>query len=102
MKIWRPKDPRAVALIKICLWAGLATWMVFTFAGSMAVARWAAVGLPGWLTTLGSSPIWIKILTWVIPIWIVFTILMLIWAVARFAVRKLSPRKPIEEREDSE
>ena len=87
MKIWRPKDPRAVSLIKLTLWAGLVTWMVFTLALGVSMARLAAIVLPRY------GEIW----TWIVPIWIIFTTLMLIWAVARFAIRKLRPTKKEDE-----
>lgn len=95
MKIWRPKDPRAVTLIKLTLWAGLVTWMVFTLATGIAMARLAAVSLPQLIGTSTYGQIW----TWVVPIWIIFTTLMLIWAVARYAVKKLKPKKVEEEEE---
>jgi len=95
MKMWRPKDPRAVSLIKLTLWAGLATWMIFTLATGIAMARLAAVSLP----PLVGTDVWGQIWCWVIPIWIVFTTLMLIWAVARFANKKLR-KKEVEEEEE--
>lgn len=93
MKVWRPKDPRAVNLIKLTLWAGLVTWMVFTVAFGISVARVAAVMLPQLIGTGTYGIVW----TWVVPIWIIFTTLMLIWAVARFAVRRLRPTPKPEE-----
>lgn len=95
MKIWRPKDPRAVALIKLTLWAGLATWIVFTLATGIVMARLAAVNLPIWIGTGPYGQLW----TWVVPIWVVFTTLMLIWAVVRFALKKLRPKKVQDEEE---
>jgi len=95
MKIWRPKDPRAVSLIKLTLWAGLVTWTVFTLATGIAMARLAAVKLPQLVGVGTYGQIW----TWVVPIWIIFTTLMLIWAVARFANKKLR-KKEIEEEEE--
>jgi len=93
MKLWRPRDPRAVSLIKLTLWAGLVTWMVFTLATGIAMARLAAVQLPKIIGVGPSGQIW----TWIVPIWIVFTTLMLIWAIARFANKKLRSK---EEEED--
>lgn len=96
MKIWRPKDPRAVSLIKLTLWAGLATWMVFTLAMGISFARLAAVRLPALIGTGAYGQVW----TWIVPIWIIFTTLMLIWAVARFANKKLRSKKVEEEEEE--
>lgn len=92
MKIWRPKDPRAVSLIKLTLWAGLFTWMVFTLATGIVMARLASLSLPPIVGTDLSG----QILIWVIPIWIVFTTFMLIWAVVRFANRKLRVKREEE------
>ena len=92
MKIWRPKDPRAVNLIKLTLWAGLVTWMVFNTTAGIVFARQAAIILPRYVGT-GTYG---QVVTWVVPIWIIFTALMLDWAVARFAVRRLRPKKQEE------
>jgi len=89
MKIWRPKNPKAVALIKLTCWAGLLTWMVFTLVLGIVMARTAAVLLPQYVGIGASGQFW----TWVVPIWIVFTTLMLIWAVARFANARLGVEK---------
>ena len=96
MKVWRPKDPRAVSLIKLTLWAGLFTWMVFTTVLGISMARLAATVLPQYVGTDVYGQVW----TWVVPIWIIFTTLMLVWAVARFAVKKLRPRRLEEEDEN--
>lgn len=93
VKIWRPKDPRAVAIIKLTLWAGLLTWMVFTTATGIALARLAAILLPRYIGTDIKGQIWV----WVVPIWIIFVTLMLDWAVARFAYRRLRPKNKTEE-----
>lgn len=96
MKIWRPKDPRAVNLIKLTLWAGLFTWMVFTVVTGIAMARLAAVKLPQLIGIGVYGQVW----TWIVPIWVIFTTLMLVWAIARFAIKRLRPkRKEVEEEE---
>lgn len=82
-------SPRDVTIIKLALWAGLVTWMVFTLVLGIVIANQAAVQLP---LVVGTSA-WGQILTWVTPIWIVFTTLMLIWAVARFANKKLGKKE---------
>lgn len=85
MKIWRPKNLKAVALIRLTLWSGLLTWMVCTLAFSIVGAQVAAIEIPN----LVGTDLWGRTLTWVVPIWIVFTTLMLIWAVIRFATPRL-------------
>lgn len=89
MNIWRPKNPKSVALIKLTLWAALVTWIVFTLAFGVVMARLAAASLPGLIGT----DTWAQVWTWVVPIWIVFTTLMLIWAVANFANKKLRKKE---------
>lgn len=93
MKIWRPKDPKSVALIKLVLWAALVTWMIFTLAIGITMARWGAIEVA---RLLGANP-WTGVWTWIVPIWIIFTTLMLDWAVARFAIRRLRKKEKIEE-----
>jgi len=92
MRIWRPKNPRSVALIKLVLWAGLAVWMIFTLAFGIVMARLAAVTLPNVIGVSSWAQVWI----WVVPIWIIFTTLMLIWAVARFSVKRLRKKGRVE------
>jgi heme/copper-type cytochrome/quinol oxidase subunit 2 len=98
MRVWRPKDPRAVNLIKLTLWAGLVTWIVFNTTAGIVFARLAAILLPKWIGVGTYGQIW----TWIVPIWIVFVALMLDWAVARFAVKRLRPKKQVEEEEEEE
>jgi len=95
MKIWRPKDPRAVSLIKLTLWAGLVTWMVFTLVMGIAMAKLGAIEIAKLLGSSAYGEVWI----WIVPIWVIFTTLMLIWAVASFALKKLRPKKLQEEEE---
>lgn len=90
MTIWRPKDPRARALIKLGLWAGMLTWMVFTVALGMVLALSiqtlypATFGQTAWQHFLGA---------WVIPVWIIYTSLMLVWVVARFVTKTLRSKE---------
>ena len=87
--MWRPKDPKAIALIKLTLWSGLVTWMLFTIAAGIALARLSSVLLPQYLGTGLGGTIW----TWVVGIWIIFVSLMLVWAVIRFANKFLRKKK---------
>ena len=90
--MWKPKNPKAIALIKLVCWAGILTWMAFTLTAGLVMARLAAVTLPPFLE---SNPIG-GILSWVIPIWIIFTSLLLVLAVARYVNKKLGKKKEEE------
>ena len=82
-------SPRGVAIIKLALWSGLAVWMIFFFAfGVTAAQRFAAFGPEVFGTSL-----WGQILTWVTPIWVVFTALLVVVYVARFANKKLGKKE---------
>lgn len=90
MKIWRPKDPRAIAIVKLTLWAGLFTWSLFTLLIGILYARQFALIVSERFSFTG----WTKFLSeWIVPVWIVFTTLMLIWAVWRFANRRLRKKE---------
>ena len=93
MKVWRPKNPKSVALIKLVLWAALVTWMVFTLAFGIVMAKLASVSLPN---VIGTGT-WAQVWTWIIPIWVIFTTLVLIWGVARFTNRRLRKKEKEEE-----
>ncbi len=77
-------NPKSIALVKLTIWAGLITWMVFFVAYSIVAAQ----TLSGWILILLGEGARGKILIWVAPIWVVFTALMLCWAVARFTIKK--------------
>lgn len=77
----KPKD---VNLMKLVLWACLVVWMVFFFAHSIVVAGILSALSP---TVFGLS-LWGQVMTWVLPIWYVFTVLMVIAFVARWVYRK--------------
>ena len=83
--MWRPKSKKAVILVKLTCWAGLLTWMVFTLGLGLVVARMAVALLPGYL----GGGVWNQVLIWIVPIWTIFTTLMLVWAVARYTNRRL-------------
>ncbi|KKL62529.1 hypothetical protein LCGC14_2184270 [marine sediment metagenome] len=88
MKLWIPKDPRSRAIIKVTLWSALLTWMVFLLVYAIVGAQRARLVS---VELFGTST-WGQILAWVLPVWIVFTTLMLIWAVARFANKRLKKK----------
>lgn len=86
MKLWRPKDPKALAVIRLTLWSGILAWVVFTVALGILYARQFALlteklfAENGWNYFIGH---------WIGPVWIIFTVLLLAWAVIRFANRRL-------------
>ena len=88
--MWKPKDPKAISLVKLGLWAAILTWMVFALSFSIIAAQRLALAAPR-LFGVGVQG---QVLAYVAPIWVVFTTLMLIWAMARFANRKLRDSKP--------
>ena len=83
--MWHPKSPKARTVIKIGLWSGLVTWMGCTLIFSTLLAiRFYRLG-----PELFGGGLRGDILGhWVGPVWIVFTTVMLVWAVARFTVRR--------------
>ena len=87
--MWKPKDPKAIALIKMVCWAGTLTWMAFTLTFGLAMARLAAVTLPPFVPDSFIG----MVLIWVVPTWVIFTTLLLILAVARYVNKKLGKKK---------
>jgi len=77
------------ALFKLVVWAALVVWMVFFFTYSIIVARKFAAIAP---YTYGLDT-WGQVLAWVGPVWVVFTSLLIIVGIARYASKKLSPKK---------
>lgn len=81
---------RGIGVVKLSLWSGLLVWMVFFFAfGVIAAQRLGAAG-----PSLFGTGVWGQVLTWVAPIWVVFTALLTCVAVARFANKRLRVKKP--------
>lgn len=83
-------SPRDVGIVKLVMWAALLTWMVFFFAFGVVLAP--KLANPDWYSGFGSE-LFAGILAWVAPIWVVFTSLMVIVYVARFAYKKLGVKK---------
>lgn len=83
--MWRPQSAKVVAVVKIGLWSGLIVWMscALTFSVLLAIRFYRlgpdlfGGGLRGGI--LGH---------WIGPAWVVFTTAMLVWAAARFTVRR--------------
>ena len=83
--MWRPKNPKAIALIKLTCWSGLLVWMVFFFAYAVIAAQRLSIAGP----LLFGISLWGQVLTWVTPIWVVFTSLLVIVYMVRFMNRRI-------------
>lgn len=78
-------SPKQEAYFKIAVWTCLMVWMLFFFVFSVATAQYFASLAP----TLFGPHTWGLIMTWILPIWVVFTALLIIVLIARYANRKL-------------
>jgi len=78
-------------LFKLVVWACLLVWMVFFLIFSVVTARYGKGVI---LSTVSGK--WGEFLSWVFAIWAVFTSLLIIYYVTRFATRKLR-RKALHE-----
>lgn len=81
--MWKPKNPKSIALIKLGLWSGIVVWMAFFLTFSILVAY-----------QLGNADIYGSgirgdILSWVTPIWVVFTALLTVAYMMRFVSGRL-------------
>ena len=81
----RKLKSKEVNLFKLVTWSCLLVWMLMFFIFSLAIAGQAkALGLLLFgLTVTGS------VMAWVLPVLIVFTCILIIIMVARFANRRL-------------
>jgi len=88
--MWKPGSLKARSVIRVSIWSGLVTWMICTLIFSVLLAiRFYALG-----PDLFGGGIRGEILGhWVGPIWVVFTTLMLSWALARFTVRRFRGKR---------
>ena len=84
---------RDKTLFKLVLWSMLVVWMVFFFTYSMVIAKIFATIAPA----IYGVGIWGQIMTWIGPIWVVFTALLIVVIMAKYANRKLSPKKKEED-----
>lgn len=77
--------PRQVSLFKLAVWTMLFVWMIFFAAFSIVIA-----GVLAGLTPQVFGPgIWGQVMTWVLPVWYVFTSFLIVIIIARYANRKL-------------
>ncbi|KKL97494.1 hypothetical protein LCGC14_1833870 [marine sediment metagenome] len=85
---------RDVALFKLVLWCVLIVWAAFFVIYSTAIARIAKAQAVTWW---GGS--WGSFLEWTLPIFIVFTALLIVYGILRWAKRKLRPSWKLELRD---
>lgn len=76
---------RQVSLFKLVVWATLFVWMVFFAAFSVVIAG----VLAGLSPQVFGPGVWGQVMTWVLPIWYVFTCFLIVILIARYANRKL-------------
>jgi len=82
-------SPREVVLFRLAIWTCLVVWMVLFFAFSIVMAGYFA-GLGPDLFGEGFGG---QVMTWVLPVWTVFTSMLIIVFMARFANKKLGKDK---------
>ncbi len=76
-------------LFKLVVWACLIVWMVFFFSLSLVKAKTIGVW---WALQFGNSQ-WGQVMAFIVPVWVVFTTLLFILFVARYARKKLGSNK---------
>lgn len=81
----RKLKPKELSLLKLVAWSMMVVWMVFFFALSLAIARTSARVA---LLAFGFDK-WGQTAAWVLPVWIVFTALLIIFLVGRWTNKKL-------------
>jgi uncharacterized protein (DUF983 family) len=84
--MWRPRNQKSRIIIKLALWSGLLVWMIFFFAYGVVLAPRLAD--PNIYSGLGSR-LFAEALSWVAPIWVVFTTLLVVVVMARFVAKKI-------------
>ena len=77
--------PKEVGLFKLAIWVCLVVWMVFFLVNTLIVAHLAGATAVIWF-----PGIWGSVMKWVLPVWIIFTCLLIITGIARWSRRKLS------------
>ncbi len=81
-------SPRDQALFKLVCWVLAIVWSVFWFAlGLVFAQRLGSMG-PVWFGT----HTWGKVMTWVAPVWLVFTVLLTLVTLFRWIGRKLGKK----------
>ena len=77
-------SPKDITLLKLATWTCLIVWMVFFFVNSLILSNVAGLMAVNWYPGIIG-----QIMRWILPIWIVFTSLLIITLIARWTRRKL-------------
>ncbi len=77
--------PRGFTLVRLVIWSGLVTWMICYLAMGVAVAKWFGNNGP---FLFGTDTQGIAF-SFLVPIWIIFTVLLTDVLVAKYAYKKL-------------
>ncbi len=76
--------PRDITYFKLAVWSCLIVWMVFFFVFSLVTAQLAGGMATTWYPgSIGSF------MRWILPVWIVFTSLLIITLMSRWTKRRL-------------
>jgi hypothetical protein len=95
MGIWRPKGLKSITIIKLALWSGLLVWMLcFLAMGGVMAYKIAFAPLVLW--GFSSEILAIILQRWVMPIWIIFTSLMVCVMVMRYVTKKFGMRGQVK------
>ncbi len=86
-------DKRGLTILRLCLWSGLLVWMIFFLAYGIIAAKRLSI----WGPTIFGLSFWGQALTWVTPIWVVFTVLLVLVNIAKFTNKKLGRRIELDE-----
>ena len=81
---------KQTAVFKLVLWSCLLVWMVFFLSLSMVIAQRAAVWGPEWFGTQTMG----QVLTFIFPVWVMFTSLLIVVGIMRWVSRKLMGKIP--------
>jgi len=77
--------PKEITYFKLAVWVCLIVWMVFFLINALILASLAGEMATTWYSgNLGG------IMRWILPVWIVFTCLLIITLISRWAKRRLS------------
>jgi len=80
--------PKGRARFKLGVWAGLVAWMVLFLAFGVVMAQRLAAVDPGVYSGFGSGAL-AQIIHKIAPAWLIFTAVLLVIYIAKWAYRKL-------------
>ena len=81
----RKLTAKELGYFKLAVWVCLVVWFVFFLVNSFILA-----GMAGRVAVLWYPGVLGSVMRWVLPVWIVFTSLLIITGIARWARKKLS------------